>query len=1010
MRGKNTKCKKIRKVVAFTMLGISALGLSNYAESHSVYKTSNENEPLAYAATVHPRYKGTFDVKLLGKNDETGPYSSDYKNAFFQFTFSRNNVVNKDVVDTYSVVVPASCTVLKGEFTGTAEISRDKKQITYKRKGNEEATIYMTCPVEKIATKVNGVDTLKVDVTIQETIGEGKDQINISRYKDGTFTRSLSDYYNSYPTPDMGVKWSDTYLQIPKDLSSQFFDKLKTNSLVYELKKYLTNFDYNSTFGSDDPKGKTTEEQLYIIFEKIWLENIVCKYNNTDCEAIKKYVKASYPNYQSITSDKKLPGFKVIVNNSSNYYRYEIVDNFLGYVRTANDNQNMYFSTNKDEILNSAFDYYLKTYSYIGNSTLLKNYVNSFTDGKGISYLINNGVFSSSKITLNGQNIYGMIYDKTTQKLSFEPELVAYASSRLNKTVQFDVKAYSTKLSTVLARCLEYAYGDIVSSKTLDIIRTDANNIIVGSVRKNVTDYIVWYDEGNQSYLYFAIQPNGNTTSVEVSKLNSKIENGKIIFEFSDKNQDKLLHIVQALDIYFKIATNAKPVHTSLKNDTYITTTSNGDVTNVVYQIPENLLVIPFGSEEEMLATFKSGLEKYYKDVVSYEAIDKYALDSVVKNNTTLGSQEVYSEYFAYKENGKYQLVNIYSDGINTYATVSEIPYTLNNNVININLQDEDEDKLLQIVQALDYLFNVVDSREDSKQLHKVLDSDSLTYYVLVNRTSSGTEVNYKIPDKKITIPVGSSNEMVTTFVNRLNSDYSDIVSATLRNWLKNNKNPITEAIYNNCSSSDDALCFDRTNVFRRTYRVTDQEYGHKVLFEVYSDGIKTYVVVSVEKTATVNSVNSLYATNSIKNISVPVLDDQAAEKDTSSSTAPKVEKQEAKETEKVLETASVSEDENTTLKTDKESSVVNKDFTTSAEETKNDEVSLQESKNKLVVDDEKSEDEKDVSVDTSDDVSIGSADAPLDSGVADAPSETVHQTIESIDNTVNEILPVDSG
>lgn len=763
-----------------------------------------------YESTIHSKYKGKFEISLYDGEDQSKPLSNAQV-AYFSFKFDRNSVIADGSLDTYKIKLQNGCILDYGRTSVSDGGVRNANTITYvdspysnDADAKNTNTVYMLCDVSKILDKDNNIN---VSAEVEETIGD-----KTFTYMDSKFTPiPLMDYYEKHPLEmkeNISIQWkwteNEKYLLFFDNADLTKVSYLRTEEYVVPLKR--SNF-YSTLAGYlvfvDDNGKETTLKSVYDIFYTVWLQNIVT--NSTDSTStyaneISTYVKNIYPNEESLKNASiQLPGLKATRYPTTNGYmwKYEIQENFVGYARTAavdfTKYNYMYFSTSDSNTLDEAFKMYLDTYPYQGvDEEELRNLV----DTKGVSNILklantNGDIYingkhlfhydaSDNRLELIKSNVIRVPFsDEDTMKTTFESELL---------------RIYSEKLSTT-------AMDTIVASEA--VINSLLKNSTLNSNKESYNEYFIVQD--GSTYLLVNVYSAGkDSTYVTVSTLDAKLENDTLSFNISDKNQENLLSIVNALDEHFI----GRKIHSNLPSyDSYLIVTTSDDITNVVYTIPNKRAYVTFDrqttTEKEMAEAFIQNLTEVYDGIVaketieyvlSFETINKlkaqinpglYMLRPVSRLNDgsfTMTNLTPYNFYFVVAGQGemdkdKYWLFNVYTNGYDkVYTTITELAPKGGNGTIGFELQNDNISVLRQIVRALDYYFT-------GGYLHDTITDTTISVSYPLTSTASIQDSNKMEEIKEVSASLKTS---------QFNKEYLEVVSE-VNNTIDVKSNSIVE-------------------------------------------------------------------------------------------------------------------------------------------------------------------------------------------------------------------------
>lgn len=771
MRFKGSESRKKRNVVAIATLAfLSTMNLSVYPTTHSKYI---DEGTLAYSATVHPLYKGDVHLTLLGngQQDEKPDLEanhSTYKDAFFKFTFDQNDALTGNVTDTYEMQIEPSgaCEILSTKTEGTFD--KSKNTITYTSAGTSTSEVIMKCSVSALSKDTKNI---KVSVNIKETIVKGEITKVIDKYKDGSFTRTLDEYYKDYPL-ESKLKWSPTYIELPDTLPEGFFEQLKLGTLPNYLQQYLEDFDYDATFGSINVNNLSQEEQIYLLFRDVWLKHIVSKTYGVE---LVTYITKVYTNGNDLFNASIINANNASLRGLSgktkekDVMRYDVLENLVGYARTDGLNatkDSMYFSTNKADEINKAFTYYLEKYNYLNgavkpgtdNYQLLIDYINHFAPNK-------NGI---ADIILNTIKVEGLTFTKDDGRLDIDPNILTMANGTLYKIIE--IPFASPDMKADLADGLIKYYSDILSSEAIEHIRTKVTDISNSVLNQTAhEDYIAWYyPTGNTNYFLFHVK--GDTESqkafvqVKAFTYQSSYDVDASRYALSIEDEETL-KVVNALDKYFNV-----PAHSNAENHFYVDTAIDG--TKITYKIPDQKTILPF--DNVTLDTLVSELPKTYSFVTQdvIDSLQTLATERKEEVDHFLSNLYGTKRLVVKGANDKYVLLSSYSNGSDSvYVTAIELfSYLSDDTTLQFILEDENQGRLLEAVQALD---NALGIGSYGNIVHSDLTNDA---FITTSDFNGKTRVVYKIQTNQIIIPFDDAN-MKNTLADGLEKYYADIMS-----------------------------------------------------------------------------------------------------------------------------------------------------------------------------------------------------------------------------------------
>lgn len=543
--------KKTRNVIGLVFAFFSIISIFTFPETHTKYIDKNENA-LSYNSRLYKLYNGSFP----GGINPTSPSSET--TAYLTFHFDRNPVVTDETIDVYEIVIPDVCSLQSISTSG----SKNGNKITFQTKEQSSTSVIIRCNVDDIKTKEEGIDVLRVPtIQVKEKVGTDKNEF---LYQEGNFVFPLEKYNELYkpepPAPEAII--TDTKLILPNGVTNKY------NTFLSWITAYANKSGYS--------------------------------------KEVLTYVKNKYPNETSILNMSiKLPGFSAKYDSTNKTYIYEIVENFVGYARTEpfskTDPQFMYFSTSDKKELQSAFEYYLKSYSPdTSNYQMILDYVKHF-DEEGISYVVLPN--SEGKY----QTINGMIYTPATNQLRILPSIFDYAYLLTGTPIRVSL-GFKLEMHDAFREGILSVYKDIVSTTAKSVIET--NYDIYRSIVKNgvenpneelnpisFRDYFIVYDDEFGHYLLLDIKSLAGSKKedeqfnyaifdkLEISKdVQITFQNTTdTLLDIQIINQDKteIMNAVNSLNTYFN--SEIKEV------DLIFETNENGDY-QVKYQITKEIL------------------------------------------------------------------------------------------------------------------------------------------------------------------------------------------------------------------------------------------------------------------------------------------------------------------------------------------------------------------------------------------------------------------------------------
>lgn len=324
MKEKNSK--KVSKVIIYTLLILSSIGLTSFTKTYSQFYEKNDNA-LTYTARLYNMYY-EYSMDLTGANKDQ---------AKFTFKFARNKAT-LDNTEQYEIVIPDKCTFDYISTPGnTKPINKDSHShvITFDKNTNKDSVNLI-----RIACSVEENKDLKYNVNINETIGSKK------------FTYITYSYQNTYKN----------YIdQITKeDISKPVSGDDVYNSLIAYIKEYTAVTGY---------------------YDEVF-DYISSVYNKDNIKDESNYNKL--PGFTIEVNDTKTEYTFKILTNFIGYARSYVSKK----INQGTEYMNIYFSTASNVELNDVFNNYLNWYVYPDNEQASQLVYNYILDNGGISSII----------------------------------------------------------------------------------------------------------------------------------------------------------------------------------------------------------------------------------------------------------------------------------------------------------------------------------------------------------------------------------------------------------------------------------------------------------------------------------------------------------------------------------------------------------------------------------------------------------------------------------------------
>lgn len=434
--------KKTLQFVFYVSLILGSMVSTKIPSTYSYFSRSEDNS-LVYQSQLYNLYD-ELSMQLE---------SAAADNAKFRFSFQPSKILKEGETDSYTITIPNACffeKVTVSPSTVLTEPSAHTRVISYSKSSNRSVAnyIYISCAIDKSA------DVLDFTSTVTSTIHE----------MNHTFLYKKYSYKEDY-------------------------------------EEYLGRV--NGTVESSGPITSTSADDLYNKFLK-WVSTYTAKvgYN----EAITHYLTQVYKNGNDLKNPDKfhaLEGFSIEYDQKKNTYTFQVLNNFVGYARTYEQNKQsstsvtyVYFSTNTKVRLNQALRHYLYTYLYPTSPTSASLVYDYILNNGGIYSVILNGnrMTGLSLSEYHADTLYSTVrMDKSlllSMALSVKEKMPCIAISDYdgmrytNFRYALNTTAASLGISTDMAKTI-YNRADIASSATKNNTATTPSSF---------TDYFIQQD------------------------------------------------------------------------------------------------------------------------------------------------------------------------------------------------------------------------------------------------------------------------------------------------------------------------------------------------------------------------------------------------------------------------------------------------------------------------------------------------------------------------------------
>ncbi len=566
---------KAGKMMIYTFLILNLISFASFVPSKAKY-FNDKKDALSFSAGIYKLYKE--NRIIMGKPNYD---LSTLDTAHFIFSFPRNDIGEFDEKDVYEVVLPKGCKVSSIASLGVVS----GNTVTYASAISNSSRVAMQCNVDDIIYYDEyGQKYLDFDIVLRENIDE-----------EGEFVYTDLHYRQLYSVYVANLK------QKPSEPLLPIFaiENSDTN-------KYQTFINWMEAYGLQE---------------------------NAKNEVL-TYVKSQVieGNDESIIN-VRLPGLTVQYDSASDSYIYTVSDNFIGYATmyTKEVPSFMFFSTEDEEELQIAFEFYLKEFYLKDYQEPVKTqlfelvvaYVKSF-DGKGISYMI------LPDEAGNYREIPGLVRvtdtGKEVKQILINDTIFDYAYNKLYQQVRVSFDSRAAMMNNFL-KSLPFVYDEeILSKETINSLTTAYRSLIFTVVRNNndtdpvkqsFSEYFIVEDTKNghnvllNVYSHAGEEVDNQFNYVIASKIdydNFTFTQTNSQFRVNAKEESMIRDFVQALDVRFG--------QTTVLTDDSFTRDAYG-MLSVLYTIEEKADDSNLSNDEENKENNDSSLEDdEFKDML----------------------------------------------------------------------------------------------------------------------------------------------------------------------------------------------------------------------------------------------------------------------------------------------------------------------------------------------------------------------------------------------------------
>lgn len=524
---KKLKKKKIIIVSLYTTLVLGTIGLTLYPETNSRFiKNSKEDTILSYRSQLENLYGGKITYDTAG---------SDATTAKLSFTFNRNDLIrdittseNKDV---YTIDVPNGCRIESSTSSGIKETIEGSENIRYTfispgDDGTQAIIIRAACDVDTIAPEKT--DPFKIGFKVYEKYGSEDEFL----YKDFIYDAGTKEDYLKDKVSDLVVE--QTELTFKATGSRQ--------DIYIKFKEWV------QSYSRKDYKDE--------VVKYLSLSSVLPNYDS-DITKFFNFVETEDPNVLKglLLAKKSFP-----CSETECTVEFKLDDNFLGYARTKDEQSDLkilYFSSNDNEQLKSALNYYLTTRVYPNGAEFRErvyNYIVNYSDGnlveviaKGIpgvgSTLLNPAIAKPNGILL--KNDLESIMDKyENQSDKIEIKRIYNSLGHIDNYLTEKDFMESLKLSKTVSSKIKSEISVTETTIYLPMFK-EAIDTFAATTTKFVKYYIYDNSEydtngtmiGDKQYLIIRIESKGNQAFADLSTINVKSDEYALI---SDKIKNEI--------------------------------------------------------------------------------------------------------------------------------------------------------------------------------------------------------------------------------------------------------------------------------------------------------------------------------------------------------------------------------------------------------------------------------------------------------------------------------------
>ncbi len=418
------------------------------------------------------------------------------KTAELSFTFKPTDALYEGETDEYEIILPTTCNFKN--ITSTASPTAFKQNVkTHTLKYTNSTDRNFVNKID-ISCEVTANTDINVEVKINLKISTESTKIRYIHYQ---YSKKYSDYVT---------------LVAPKVDESK--DNVEENNLYSEFKTWITAIAGSTNF-----------------------EKEINKYVNDKCTD------------ESCLKNNELLGLNVEKNKETQKYKFELLDNFIGYARmyyqstvfkNINEGIKLYFSSESSIEMDKALKDYLKMYVYPNNEKAVTTVYDYIKNNGGIKSVIDNGTMNDGATQILKLESYNNDTHDSNLQL-YRGRVLSIASAKegsdllvlqLNSgDLSNDTRTMKANFSLGFKKLYSADLNTIVRSRT-DIMDSVTRISGIGDTTK-ITDYFI--EKNGNDYLLFKVttDPVNNPLVNSINLTSLTVGENDIITFVNDTNQ-----------------------------------------------------------------------------------------------------------------------------------------------------------------------------------------------------------------------------------------------------------------------------------------------------------------------------------------------------------------------------------------------------------------------------------------------------------------------------------------